>query len=41
VVYLHELEIMAAAGTTVAERINFMVRLIEGKMNKTVFVCFS
>jgi hypothetical protein len=32
---------MAAAGTTVAECINFMVGLIKGKMNKTVFIRFA
>ena len=41
VVYLHELEVMAAAGTTVAECINFMVKLVKGKMYKTVFIRFT
>lgn len=32
---------MAAAGTTVAECINFMIRLVKGKMYKTIFICFT
>nr|WP_321507519.1 hypothetical protein [uncultured Methanoregula sp.] len=41
VVSFHELEVMAAAGTTVAECINFMVRLVKGEMYKTVFIGFT
>jgi len=32
---------MAAAGTTVAECINFMIRPVKGEMYKTMFIRFT
>ncbi len=40
VVVLHELEVMAAAGAAVAECIDLVVRLIQGKVDKAVFIGF-